>query len=447
MAVCRANKNGNKKKRKGRKGSKKASKKGSKKAKKEKKKGSKKDRKAKKKGSKKDRKAKKDKKENKKGTRKITQKATSSCMNATCIDNAMKYMQTMKLKVSNFLVQKKRIEKYNTTAGNKAGKKGLFGPILNRIREAGGGNSSNLKCNGDNSTAGAGTNAAGAKQFMNLTVSLKKCENNINTSCSSDLPALNATHMALCEVAMNAFKNLTDTCIKLTGTAACTCWESDGFTFTAKAVKKCDLKSTNSKMTAAKKKCTTAFGKCRKLEDDVSTALSACSPLNSKSRAVASIKQGLKNIAAAAKVQTKLNTTAGATKRAAASMTCAAFLTLANKAKLSMLTAPLLVGTETLMTKVIDAVVAACSDAEKKTLITTSGEFGLTANNIKLTIDAKQTDLLVSTGSTVSTTAVQATIDSEAAATTVASSAQATTKKASGRRHRQMFKASNMKIW
>merc|ERR1719483_1824445 len=249
MAVCRANKNGNKKKRKGRKGSKKASKKGSKKAKKEKKKGSKKDRKAKKKGSKKDRKAKKDKKENKKGTRKVTGKTTSSCMNATCIDNAMKYMQTMKLKVSNFLVQKKRIEKYNTTAGNKAGKKGLFGPILNRIREAGGGNSSNLKCNGDNSSAGA-------KQFQNLTVSLKNCEQNINTSCSSDLPALNATHMALCEVAMNAFKNLTDTCIKLTGTAACTCWESDGFTFTAKAVKKCDLKSTNTKMTAAKKSCT-----------------------------------------------------------------------------------------------------------------------------------------------------------------------------------------------
>jgi len=364
-------------------------------------------------------------------------------MNATCIDNAMKYMQTMKLKVSNFLVQKKRIEKYNTTAGNKAGKKGLFGPILNRIREAGGGNSSNLKCNGDNSSAGA-------KQFQNLTVSLMKCEQNINTSCSSDLPALNATHMALCEVAMNAFKNLTDTCIKLSGTAACTCWESDGFTFTAKAVKKCDLKSTNTKMTAAKKSCTSAFGKCRKLEDDVSTALSACSPLNSKSRAIASIKQGLKNIAAATKVQTKLNTTAGATKRAAASMTCAAFLTLANKAKLSMLTAPLLVGTETLMTKVIDAVVAACSDAEKKTLITTSGEFGLTANNIKLTIEAKNTDLLTSTGSTVSTTAVQATIDSEASATTVttaSAAAQATTKKASGRRHRQMFKASNMKIW
>jgi len=275
-----------------------------------------------------------------------------------------------------------------------------------------------------------------------------KCEQNINKSCNADLPAINATKMALCEVAMNAFKNLTDTCIKKTGTEACTCWESSNFTKTATAVKKCDLKDDNQKMTWAKKNCTAAFGKCRKLEDDVSTALSACSPLNSKTRVVAAIKQGLKNIAAAAKVQTKLNTTAAT--RQAGSLTCAAFLALAKVAKESMLQAPLLKGTEDKMTTLINAVVASCSATEKKDLLTTSVEFGLTANNINLTIEAKQTDLLVSTGSTVSTTALQATIDAATNATTVTTakaSAQATTKAASGRRHRQMFKASNMKIW
>merc|ERR1712079_421692 len=89
----------------------------------------------------------------------------------------------MKDKVSNFFKQKTRIGKYNDTSNNKAGKKGIFGPILNRIREAGGGNSSNLKCNGNNSSPGA-------KQLKNLTESLFKCEENINKSCNADIAPL-----------------------------------------------------------------------------------------------------------------------------------------------------------------------------------------------------------------------------------------------------------------
>merc|ERR1719154_840345 len=286
-------------------------------------------------------------------------------------------------------------------------------------------------------------------QLKNLTTSLMACEANINKSCSTDLPPINKTEMAACEVAMNAFKKLTDACILKKAAEACTCWTSSNFTKTAAAVKKCDAASDNKKMTAAKKKCTAAFGKCRKLEDDVSTALSACSPLNSKTRVVAAIKQGLKNIAAATKVQTKLNKTA--TTRQAGSITCAAFLALAETARGSLLSAPLLKGTEDKMNTVINAVVGTCSDTEKKSLLTKSTEYGLTAANIQLTIDSKQTDLLVSTGSTVSTSAIQATIDAESSAsnttTTAKASAQATTKAASGRRHRQMFKAANMKIW
>merc|ERR1712123_245381 len=190
---------------------------------------------------------------NRKNSRKSEARATT-CMNETCINTAMKYVKIMKDRVSNFLKQKTRITKYNETSGNKAGKKGLFAPILNRIREAGGGNSSNLKCNGDNSSAGA-------KQFLNLTVSLMKCEGNINKSCNGDLPKINATEHALCNTAMTAFANLTAGCIKKSGTAACTCWEGADLAFTVKAVKKCDIKEDNKKMTAAKKKCTTAFGK------------------------------------------------------------------------------------------------------------------------------------------------------------------------------------------
>merc|ERR1712218_731725 len=168
----KASKKGKKGKKKGRKAGKKTkkgkkrAKKGNKKSRKMKKK-SKKGRKGKKKSRKEKKKSRKGKKNSRKGKKKTGRKSQSNrqtdsgCMNETCINTAMSYMKIMKDKVSNFLRQKTRVSKYSTTSGNKAGKKGLFGPILNRIREAGGGNSSNLKCNGDNSSAGA-------KQLANL---------------------------------------------------------------------------------------------------------------------------------------------------------------------------------------------------------------------------------------------------------------------------------------
>merc|ERR1712088_314694 len=221
------------KSRKGKKGSKRAGKKG-KKASKRAKKGNKKSRKMKKK-SKKGRKGKRKSKKQKKKTGRKSQsnrQTDSGCMNETCINTAMSYMKIMKDKVSNFLRQKTRVIKYSTTSGNKAGKKGLFGPILNRIREAGGGNSSNLKCNGDNS-------GAGAKQLANLTSLLGACEENINASCNANQPSINQTEHDLCENAMTAFAALTKDCQKKTGKAACACWTNSTLATRVAEVKKC----------------------------------------------------------------------------------------------------------------------------------------------------------------------------------------------------------------
>merc|ERR1712088_1247880 len=149
------------------------------------KKGRKKGRKAGKKTKKGKKKARKQRKGKKKSGRK-SQARQDTCMNETCINTAMSYMKIMKDKVSNFLRQKTRVSKYSTTSGNKAEKEGLFGPILNRIREAGGGNSSNLKCNGDNSSAGA-------KQLANLTALLGACEADIHDACSESHPSINQT--------------------------------------------------------------------------------------------------------------------------------------------------------------------------------------------------------------------------------------------------------------
>jgi len=370
---------------------------------------------------------------------KVSQRATA-CMNETCINTAMSYMKIMKDKVSNFLRQKTRIGKYKTTSGNKAGKKGLFGPILNRIREAGGGNSSNLRCNGDNS-------GAGAKQLKNLTSLLGACEENINTSCNANLPVINTTEHDLCHTAMTAFANLTKDCQMKTGEEACTCWTNSTLEFSANAVKKCDISDDNKNMTAAKKQCTTAFGKCRKIEDSVSLALSACSPANTKSRATADIKQGLKNKAAVTKATAKINATASnSTSRAAASIACAVFITDIKSATAEILRAPLLAGTETVLLALVGVTVATCSSEDKTTLFTLSVEMDRTAETINLNIESKQNDLLISQGATVSTTVIQATIAAEAAATTTASAVNMNTKittKAPSLK-REMFKAANL---
>merc|ERR1719308_619193 len=120
----------------------------------------------------------------------------------------MSYMKIMKDKVSNFLRQKTRIGKHQTTSGDNSG--------------------------------------AGAKQLKNLTSLLGACEENINASCNANLPK---------------------DCQMKTGEKACTCWTNSTLEFSANAVKKCDIKDDNKKMTEAKKECTTAFGKCRKIED------------------------------------------------------------------------------------------------------------------------------------------------------------------------------------
>ena len=134
-----------------------------------------------------------------------------------------------------------------------------------------------------------------------------KCEEEISSSCSANLPTINMTELNICSEAVQAFSGMTKECQLKKGAEACTCWSSMALQSAVTAVKKCDLKQDNKKMTAAKKACTSAFGKCRKLEDEVSPAISACSPANTKSKAIADIKQGLKNKLAANKLSSKIN--------------------------------------------------------------------------------------------------------------------------------------------
>merc|ERR1712110_487320 len=177
---------------------KKKAKKQNKKARKQKKKARKQKKRAEKKKTKKDRKRKNNRKAN---TARNTTSTSSSCMNATCITSAVTYMKQLKLAVKNFGKQYNRITTNAKQTGGKAGKNDEFEPYLIKLRESGGGNASNLLCNGEKGT--------GATNLQTLYNNLKTCKTIINNTCNANVPAFNMTFMDACEATMDAFVNKT----------------------------------------------------------------------------------------------------------------------------------------------------------------------------------------------------------------------------------------------
>ena len=195
----------------------------------------------------------------------------STCLSTTCVDNAVEAMKLMKDKVVNFEKQDKRITKKSGIGGKKSGKQHDFKPTLQRLSDAAGGNISAPVCSGS-------SESAGAKQMLNLSMTLKSCADDIHAACdTSNLPSPNATKISECKAAIEIFKNYTDTCQDLIGSAACDCWTPSADVTAAMAiVKTCDLSKNNTAMVSAVKSCKSAFGKCRKYEDDVGDILFAC---------------------------------------------------------------------------------------------------------------------------------------------------------------------------
>merc|ERR1719431_1370106 len=94
------------------------------------------------------------KKERKNGKtqRKMNKKPRAGCtrdVNSTCVDTAVKLINTVNTKIINYLKQQKRIAKFNNTRSKKSGKKGLFEPIASKVIDIGGGNASDLSCSGN----------------------------------------------------------------------------------------------------------------------------------------------------------------------------------------------------------------------------------------------------------------------------------------------------------
>merc|ERR1712165_171959 len=263
-------KNGDKKnKKKARKAAKKADKKEKKKARKQEKKEQKKSRKSRKNNSNR------------------VNIGRSSCMNATCIDNAVTYMKQLKLAVKNFGKQYNRISTNAKQSSGKSSKYDEFAPYLIKLRETGGGNASNLTCNGEKNQ--------GATNLKTLYDNLATCETIINSTCNTGMPDVNMTFLDACKATMDNFTAKANEAIKLTGADACLIWESAELAEMSTMLKGCSIKSLESEQTAAKKACTGNFSYCRQEEDKVSKIVSACSASNSADKVAAAVAQGVKN--------------------------------------------------------------------------------------------------------------------------------------------------------
>merc|ERR1712203_1171776 len=159
----------------------------------------------------------------------------ASCMNAACINNAVAYMKQLKLAVKNFGKQYNRITTNEKQTGGKAGKNDEFAPYLIKLRETGGGNASNLSCNG--------LKNEGATNLQTLYDNLATCEDIINTTCNTNMPSVNMTFLDECKATMDAFVNVTDGAIKATGADACLIWESAELAEMSTMLKPCSLKA------------------------------------------------------------------------------------------------------------------------------------------------------------------------------------------------------------
>merc|ERR1711953_549498 len=373
-------------------------KKNKKKARKAAKKADKKEKKKARKGKKKEqKKAKKDRKNNNNNKR-VNIERQSSCANETCIDNAVTYMKQLKLAVKNFGKQYNRILTNAKQSSGKSSKNDEFTPYLTKLRETGGGNASNMTCNGQKNQ--------GAINLETLYNNLATCETIINATCHTDnMPDVNMTFLDACKATMDNFTAKTDEAIKASGADACLIWQSAELAEMSSMLKGCNLKSLETEHTAAKKACTGNFSYCRQEEDKVSQVVSACSLSNSAEKVAVAVFQGVKNQAAATAVSKKINDTLAARRSASprsTDITCANFAVEVTAVSGHITSAPLLASIATMLTTIVAYTVGECSDDDVTSLSNASTTFLESTETIAIAIEEKQAALNISTGTTLS---------------------------------------------
>lgn len=223
--------------------------------------------------------------EREKKTMRGSVRQTTTCnADEECLALASKYMKQVKDKVRNFNAQKARIEKASSLAASKAGKKGDFSADLVRLKEAGGGNSSALKCQGQET-------GAGQVALKGAVDALEACQNNIRAACETDKPVYNSTEADACETKMKTFSDAVDGCTKETdATKVCACWKKADLKTASEEIANCTLTDKNVEFVKYRTSCIKSFSSCRQTQDNASSIIFSCSPANSADKLLARLK-------------------------------------------------------------------------------------------------------------------------------------------------------------
>merc|ERR1712213_269963 len=337
--------------------------------------------------------------------RKNTAEARQCRVTTTCSDTAVAAHKLMKDKVDNFVKQHKRITKKTNIGSKKSNKNDVFKPVLQRLAAAAGGNISAPVCSGS-------SNNSGAAQMLNLSITLKNCEDDIYAACDpSNLPNHNQSKIAECYAAIDIFSNYTDTCSDLSGAAACDCWiPSAAVTAATAEIKACDLSSNNTAVVTAVKACKAAFGNCRKYEDDVGDIIHSCEQnadtLKLKLKALSD------NSDKVGQVATKVDALVNATRRNFASgrsakakrdaSTAAGFISICTRINTWVVENPYYYQISSYATTIISVTAPVFTAADLTALSVVNTALQVSVTTLTIAVTTLQSTILELTGATVS---------------------------------------------
>merc|ERR1711892_127848 len=186
---------------------------------------------------------------------------------ATCIDNAVKYMKMQRGKVATLKKQMSLITRHTSTAEKKSSKKSVFETVVARLIDNSGGDVDNPEC-------GAQTTGSGVDQIKNLTNILLNCSVAVEAACAN-LPSVD---VSTCNSSLVTFEALVTNCFGKDDGELCDCWTADDISSAYTELKdlNCDFKTEAALVKSHKDTCKGAFGQCRKYEDDVNKIIHSC---------------------------------------------------------------------------------------------------------------------------------------------------------------------------
>merc|ERR1711899_711306 len=341
-----------------------------------------------------------EKKRKQKATRTQESRQTdSNCLSETCVDNAVKYHKLVNEKVRNFEAQKKRAERFRKQLGNKGAKNADFDHVIDKLVKAGGGNASNLTCNGKNNK--------GSELLMNLTAELGMCNMSIQDACTVEpVPASNQTFLEACAKTMDDFKTRVEEATRVSstetvaGSESCALWDHANMTLLTDSMKGCItlLQEEGNLAKATNRACKKQFTDCRGKMEDVGNAIAGCSPANSEDKVKAAIEAGKANKEAAEMVGKKIDEELMKNATTRAQLNCSDFADQVSTVFIKLEHQPLLATLLADMNSLANATVAACDSAAQSKLTSSKDELALALTAIGHALEHKAELLLQSTG-------------------------------------------------